>query len=203
MADGFIGNAAAVCPDLTGVVLGVRGFGRVGHFLASPFQGDVWRRPTSRAACEPDRRATATALVATGAKPGAALTAAQRIVERQQARSDHDAPGDTCPCGLYAYHGLDHLARHQRTHPVVAAVHAWGQIMVHPRGFRAQHMRIVALALPADLDDGIDGTRLAEAARRAAAWWRIPLLGLDGLTASYREFGDPIPDELIPEEKEK
>ena len=202
MTDGFIGNTTT-CPDLTAAVLGVRGFARTGHFLASPFQREVWRRPTARAVCEPDRKATASALIATGAKPRTANTAAQRIVQRQQARADHDAPGDTCPCGLYAYHSIDDLVRHLGVHPVIAAVHAWGQVVVHPRGFRAERMRIVALALPDDIGDGIAGTRLAEAARRAAAWWQLPLLGLDELTASLREFGDPVPDALIPDDKQE
>jgi hypothetical protein len=199
MTDGFIGNMMA-CPDLTGMVLGVRGFERHSHFLASPFQGDVWRRPTSHALCRPNRRATAAALAATGAKPRTARSVAQRIVERQQARPNHDAPGDHCPCGLYAYHALGDLIRHLGAHRVVAAVHAWGQIMVHPRGFRAQHMEVVALALPDDLGDGLDVIRLVEAARRAAAWWRVPLLGMGELRASLREFGNPIPDELIPDD---
>ena len=74
---------------------------------------------------------------------------------------------------------------------------------MHPRGFRAQHMRIVALALPDDLRDDIAADRLAEATRRAAAWWRIPLLGLDEFTASLAEFGDPIPAELLPHDEEE
>jgi hypothetical protein len=200
VSDGFIGDAQIVVPDLTRKVLGVRGFGQRGHFLASPFQGEVWRRPTNRAVCQPDRKATAAALTATGAKAGAARSAAQRIVERQQARPDHDPPGDSCPCGLYAYHGVSDVVKHAGHHPVVAAVLAWGQIVVHPGGFRAEQMQIVALALP---DDVAAQTRLAEAARRAAAWWRLPLLGLDELRASLREFGDPIPDQLIPPDQKE
>jgi hypothetical protein len=203
VSDGFIGNAQVVVPDIAGRALGVRGFGRVGHFLASPFQGDAWRGPERRAVCQPDRSATAAALAATGTKSKTARSVAQRIVERQQARPDHDPPGDSCPCGLYAYHSPDLFTDHQAVHPVVAAVHAWGVIVVHPGGFRASDMRVVALALPDDLGDGIAGERLAEAARRAAAWWRLPLLGLDELRANWREFGDPIPDELFPYEQKE
>ena len=91
MSDGFIGDIET-CPDLIGQVLGVRGFERAGHFLASPFQGDPWQRPTYAAVCQPNGRATAAALTATGAKPKTAVSAAQRIIERQLTRPDHDAP---------------------------------------------------------------------------------------------------------------
>jgi hypothetical protein len=37
-------------------------------------------------------------------------------------------------------------------------------------------------------------------ARWSWVWCR---LGLDQLTAGYREFGDPIPADLIPHEEEK
>ena len=185
MSDGFIGDIAT-CPDLIGQVLGVRGFDRAGHFLASPFQGDPWHRPTRTAVCQPNRRATAAALTATGTKPRTAISAAQRIIERQRTRPDHDAPGVGCSCGLYAYHDVEHLTEHLPCHRTVAAVHAWGELVVHPRGFRAQRMRIVALAVPDDLRDDIAADRLAEATRRAAAWWQIPLLGLDEFTASLR-----------------
>lgn len=202
MSDAFVGDIET-CPDLIGQVLGVRGFDRSGHFLASPFQGDPWHRPTRTAVCQPNGRATARALTATGTKPKTAVLAAQRIIEHQRTRPDHDAPGIACSCGLYAYHDVKSLAEHLTYHPAVAAVHGWGEIVVHPRGYRAQHMRIVALAIPDDLRDGIAADRLAEATRRAAAWWRVPLLGLDELTASLREFGDPIPAELIPHEDRK
>lgn len=105
------------------------------------------------------------------------------------------------------------LVRHLRLHnataehltqPVIGAIEAWGALCVHADGFRAERVRVVALALADDLEDGsVAGQRYVDAARRASAWWRVPLLRRDELAASLAEFGSPVPEELRPKTEGK
>ena len=94
----------------------------------------------------------------------------------------HTAPGRNCTCGLYAYEELDPRLLHGAW--CLAAVAAWGEVEVHPSGFRAQHACAVALAAGSgtSMDEreligrtaeryGVDVVpvrRLAEAGRRHA-----------------------------------
>jgi hypothetical protein len=198
MSDGYIGDIAAPAPDLVGTVIGVRGFARRGHTLASPFQGDEWKTPEMSATCEPTHAATQAALVGLGTKPKVASTAARIAVEKQRRLGNHPAPRQDCACGIYAYYEPDH--KFLDKHAIVGVVEAWGTCIPHPTGFRAERVRVVALALADDLTDAVEDQRLAEAARRASAWWKVPLLRLEELELS--RFGDPIPVELRPKEEE-
>jgi hypothetical protein len=201
MSDGYIGDTALRAPDLVEAVVGVRGFARSGHSLASPFQGDEWRRPEQRASCSPDRSRTAAALAGLGTKPKQAQSVAARIVSHQQRLRKHAAPDNECACGLYAYHEPD--AAHLDLHPIVGVVEAWGALCVHATGFRAARVKVVALALRDDLDPAaVADQRSIEVARRALAWWKVPLLCFDELVASYREFGSPVPEQLRPNDYE-
>jgi hypothetical protein len=196
MSDGYIGEDSIVAPDLTDYVIGVRGFDRAGHMLASPFQGDEWRVPELRASCVPSRPRTAAALRRLGTKPPAANSKAAQVVERQERLRAHAAPGDDCACGIYGYYEVvDSVSAFW---PIVAAVRAWGKLMLHATGFRAERVRVVALALADNLEPGVPGDRCREVARRASAWWKVPLLRLEELAASLPEFGSPIPEQLRP-----
>jgi hypothetical protein len=198
--DGFIGDGSARAPDLLGTVVGLRTFDRAGHYLASPYQGTEWRKPELRATCNPERSATARALTkGLGQKPKLAASVAAVLVERQRHLPEHRAPDLDCSCGLYAYHEADDP--HLESAPLIAIVEAWGDLVVHARGFRSEHLRIVALALGEPLP-GVQGERLIEAARRANAWWKVPLLRTDDLAVSMSEFGSPVPEELRPQEEE-
>jgi hypothetical protein len=200
VSDGYIGDVAAPAPDLMEAVIGVRGFGRVGHMLASPLQRDEWKKPEQRAVCAPRRSTTAAALIRLGRKRKPAASTAAKIVARQKRLPHHAAPHSDCSCGLYGYHEFD--GEHPMW-PIIGVVQAWGRLMVHARGFRAEHVRVLALALGDDLDPGVPGERLAEAARRACAWWKVPLLGRAELAASLSEFGSPIPPELRPQDEQE
>jgi hypothetical protein len=197
VSDGYIGDVSARVPDLIEAVVGVRGFRRCGHMLASPFQGDEWRMPEAHAVCVPKRSATTAALVRLGQKPKTAASTAARNVRRQRRLLPHPAPHADCSCGIYGYHEPDdeHL-----TEPIVAIVQAWGLLQVHPRGFRAEHVRVVALAL--NPEPGVAGERFVEVARRASAWWKVPLLTRSEVAASISEFGSSVPIELRPREEE-
>jgi hypothetical protein len=197
MTDGFIGETGVAVPDLMDWVVGVRGFTRRGHQLMSPYQETVWNHPAITAVCRPSRRTARAPLVALGQKPGKASNTAASIVARQQRLGPHAAPHVDCFCGTYAFYADDdHLAMW----PITGVIRARGRIIVHPDGFRAQYVEVVALAFDPNLGDEIEHQRLREVTRRACAWWRIPLLRRDQLLASLPEFGSSIPMDLRPEE---
>lgn len=195
MSDGFIGDERVAAPDLLDWVVGLRGFDRRGHQLMSPYQEHVWARPDHRATCGPSRRAARAPLLALGMKPAKATAAAAKTLARQRRLAPHDAPHPDCHCGIYAFHGdSEHLPRW----PITGIVRARGRLIVHPAGFRAQYVEVAALAFDPELGDEVRDQRLREVARRACAWWQIPLLDRDLLIASLGEFGSPVPTELRP-----
>jgi hypothetical protein len=202
MSDGHVGkDSLPAPPDLIEHVVGVRSFDRAGHALASPYQGGEWRQPEQRAACAPDRGRHAAALVGLGQKPPAASKAAARVVARQRRLPRHPAPGDDCSCGIYAYHDAD--SEFLSAAPIVGVVQAWGRLCVHARGFRAERVRVVALAFHDKLGYGVQADRYREVARRASAWWRVPLLRFEELAASLPEFGSPVPEDLRPRDDDE
>lgn len=69
-------------------------------------------------------------------------------------------PNSGCACGLHACHTPQTLREYMEDPPfafpvIQGCVEATGQIIVGPDGFRAQRMRIVALALDSDLTQRI------------------------------------------------
>jgi hypothetical protein len=70
-----------------------------------------------------------------GAKVDEALVKASR---------DHDAPGENCRCGLYAFYApSEYTLRYP--HCFDGLVAGWGDTEMHDIGFRSKYMRIVAL----------------------------------------------------------
>lgn len=73
---------------------------------------------------------------------GAATEASCRAV----GRGGHRAPREACSCGLYALHPF--AARrggHLASGAVIGVIEAWGRVVLHPTGFRAEYARPVAL----------------------------------------------------------
>jgi hypothetical protein len=72
-------------------------------------------------------------------------------------------------------------------------VSAWGRLVVHNDGFRAEHAAVEALAIPEALD-------LAGPAqvRAAAAAVGVPVVGHEELTAYASELGGGVPPALRP-----
>ena len=64
-------------------------------------------------------------------------------VARCANRSDHEAPGESCACGLYAFHTIH---RQLGGEPLVGGIAAWGAMEVHRDGFRAARAMVLALA---------------------------------------------------------
>ena len=58
--------------------------------------------------------------------------------------SDHEAPQLECTCGFYCYKERKDAEQHAQG-SILAKVEIWGRIAEHTRGFRAQHMKILAL----------------------------------------------------------
>lgn len=52
-----------------------------------------------------------------------------------------------CGCGFYAFYDAD-TARQQSYGSVRGAIEGWGRIVAGPKGFRAQHARVVAIVKP-------------------------------------------------------
>lgn len=118
----------------------------------------------------------------------------------------HAAPAPFCECGLYALHAptfwygpdsgrMDLLGRRARAREHVAGlVTAWGRIEVHATGFRAEHARVVAIAVPANKYGAI-------IARAVAAEYNVRAIPQDRLEQLAPEFGSTIPTELRPKRR--
>lgn len=177
-------------PDLTTEVIGYRQW-RVTVELelrAAHKSTQKWTRGDNTAVCIPDNDA---------------------LTGRPRKACKH-SPSEDCNCGIYALHdpsdfwygkggsknGRLGFALSSDTDPLVSGVIiAWGALQVHHGGFRAQHARIVALALP-------ESPRDAAVARAAASAYAVPCVPIEELPGIASEFGIPIPEELRPEKPE-
>lgn len=110
----------------------------------------------------------------TWSKPGAVSFACS---------AGHTRPDAACQCGLYAWFTLADLAT-GRAGEVFGAVVAWGHIILHgAEGFRAEHVRIVALS---------PKSQQSPLPRVAAERLGVPLVPLNRLEEVGREFGVPV-----------
>ena len=99
----------------------------------------------------------------------------------------HDAPYRDCNCGWAAYYTLPEDPELPAIECVWGAVVAWGRIVEHETGFRAEYARPLALLdckHPADMRER--GLRL----QNAAAAYNIPLLARDELLAYAAWHGE-------------
>lgn len=122
-----------------------------------------------------------------------------------------DTPGHDCQCGFYALHdpsdfwygprqaasAFTQAMVRETSDPLISGVVvAWGKLEVHHQGFRAEHARIAALALP-------DGKRDAAVARAAAAAYGALCVPVAELPQIAAEFGTTVPQEMRPRKKPK
>jgi hypothetical protein len=126
----------------------------------------------------------------------------------------HAAPHHACECGLDALHaptfwyGQDarddgSLASAMRRMSnavsglagdreyVAGLVVAWGRLEVHRDGFRAEHARVAAIAVP-------EGRKLALVARAVAHEYGVPAVPQAELERVAPEFGATVPKDLRP-----
>lgn len=114
-----------------------------------------------------------------------------------------DCPGPQCDCGFYALHDpSDHwygkrantsLWFVQEIDTLLSGIIvAWGALQVHHQGFRAQHARIAALALPEMKRDQV-------VARAVASAYGVPCVPSDELPRIAAEYGGTVPVEYRPD----
>ena len=94
----------------------------------------------------------------------------------------HEAPARNCNCGIAAYYALDEEPELPAPEALWGVIVAWGRIVEHERGFRAQFARPVAL-LDAVRAPKRSKPRLRAQAGKAAEAHAIPLLPRDELIA--------------------
>jgi hypothetical protein len=98
----------------------------------------------------------------------------------------HSAPHIDCSCGIYARHEVTETMRRDHIKGrVTGAVMAWGDIMVHRDGFRAEKVKVVALS---------ETTQISEALlQRLASNYGVPIVPLELLALEASQYGSVIP----------
>lgn len=153
----------ARAPDLIAPVIGFRQWRLAADGLRSIASEEMWREPVHVARC----------LV--GDHP------------------QEPAPVSTCSCGVYAWYTPCPRTASAPTRDYIAgAVVLWGAIELHMSGMRAQHCRIVALALP--LSRWTKHDRVVGIARR----FEVPAVRHRELGAVAAQHGAPVPAGLRP-----
>jgi hypothetical protein len=160
-------------PDLIAPVVAFRCWRLAGDQLVSPFIPCRWEGRVMHAACY-DANRTLTRGVGWLNEP-------------------HESPHADCQCGIYAYHTPGARSWFGEAYWCEGVVSAWGRLVVHNDGFRAEHAAVEALAIP----DGLDLAGPAQV-RAAAAALGVPLLAHEELTAFASELGGGVPPALRP-----
>jgi hypothetical protein len=160
-------------PDLAAPVVAFRSWRLAGERLMSPFIPCRWQGAVMHATCyDANRRLT-------------------RGVGWLDA--PHSSPHEDCQCGIYAYHSPGPRSWFGEAYWCEGVVSAWGRLVVHGDGFRAEHARVEALAVPAAL------TRFgAEQVGRVGAALGVPVLAHDELEDFAERRGGGVPASLLP-----
>jgi hypothetical protein len=160
-------------PDLAGAVAAFRSWRLAGGRLMSPFIPCRWQDRVMHAACF-DANRVLTRGVGWLAEP-------------------HRSPHEACQCGIYAYHTPGPHSWFGEAYWCEGVVSAWGRLVVHPDGFRAEHARVEALAVP----DGLERGGAAHV-HRAAAGLGVPVIRHDALEGFAASLGGGVPAALRP-----
>ena len=105
----------------------------------------------------------------------------------------HDSPHPECQCGIYAYDAPGLKAYYGESWWCEGVISAWGRVVVHGTGWRAEHARVEALAVPAT-----DEPRLVSALRRIAERLEVPLVARAALPEVAAAAGAAVPNSLRP-----
>lgn len=190
--------------DLTKKVIGFRGWtvsrGEHGLILGSTGIGGEWKPGINEAKCKKDYEAEA----------HNRMLSAQLSMSRFSTGSSYDvpkplpwfkkfhaAPHPGCDCGFYAVHELKNAERWNGVQSVLGAVTAWGRMEVHRKGFRAQYIQPVLIALPDEVAK--DYPYAAELLRECAARYGCGIVRPDELEKAAQQFGQLVPENLKPE----
>ncbi len=164
-------NAA---PDLAAAVVAFRSWRLAGERLMSPFIPCRWQHRVMHAACfDANRRLTR----GVGWLDG-----------------PHESPHEACQCGIYAYHTPGPRSWFGEAYWCEGVVSAWGRLVVHNDGFRAEHARVEALAVPPGLR--AFGARHVD---RAAGALSVPVVPHDELEDFAAGLGGGVPPSLLPQ----
>lgn len=157
------GPGVVEAPDLIRPVVGFRQWRMLGGGLGSLAWPELWQGPQHAARCLADDTAP------------------------------HDAPSPDCSCGVYAwYEPFAWTASALTADYVAGAVMMWGRAELHATGLRAQHARIVALALP--MSPWRKRRRLLSIAEEL----EVPVVPHRALAAVASIHGTPVPPSLRP-----
>jgi hypothetical protein len=166
-------QTVTAAPDLAAAVVAFRSWRLAGERLMSPFIPCRWQDRVMHATCF-DANRTLTRSVGWLEEP-------------------HRSPHQACQCGIYAYHTPGPRSWFGEAYWCEGVVSTWGRLVVHTDGFRAEHARVEALAVP-------DGRQRFGAAniRRAAADLDVPVLAHDELESFAARLGGGVPVALRP-----
>jgi hypothetical protein len=160
-------------PDLAAAVVAFRSWRLAGDRLMSPFIPCRWQGRVMHATCYDANRA---------------LTRGVGWLDEP-----HVSPHESCQCGIYAYHTPGPRSWFGEAYWCEGVVSAWGRLVVHADGFRAEHARVEALAVP----DG--AARLGAAhVHRAAAALGVPVIAPGELESYADSLGGGVPTALRP-----
>jgi hypothetical protein len=163
----------SAAPDLVAPVVAFRSWRLAGERLMSPFIPCRWEGAVMHAECyDANRRLTRG--VGWLAEP-------------------HAAPDERCQCGIYGYNTPGPRSWFGEAYWCEGVVSTWGRIVVHGDGFRAEHARVEALAVPEAVPP-----RGAGHVRRAAAALGLPVIPHGELEAFAAELGGGVPAALLP-----
>jgi len=115
-------------PDLAAAVVAFRSWRLAGERLMSPFIPCRWQGRVMHATCFDANRG---------------LTRGVGWLDEP-----HESPDEACQCGIYAYHTPGPRSWFGEAFWCEGVVSAWGRLVVHADGFRAEHARVEALAVP-------------------------------------------------------
>ena len=162
-------------PDLAAAVVAFRSWRLAGGRLMSPFVPCRWEDRVMHAACFD----------------------ANRVLTRGVGwlPEPHRSPHESCQCGIYAYHTPGPRSWFGEAYWCEGVVSAWGRLVVHADGFRAEHARVEALAVP----DALERAGAAHV-RRAAAALGVPVVAHDELEDVAARLGGGVPAALLPDE---
>jgi len=160
-------------PDLAAAVVAYRSWRLAGGRLMSPFIPCRWQDRVMHATCFD----------------------ANRVLTRGTGWLDepHESPHEACQCGIYAYHTPGPHSWFGEAYWCEGVVSAWGRLVVHPDGFRAEHARVEALAVPEGLERFGAGH-----VHRAAVELGVPLVAHDELEDFAERMGGGVPAALRP-----
>jgi hypothetical protein len=163
----------SAAPDLAAAVVAFRSWRLAGARLMSPFIPCRWEAGVMHATCF-DANRTLTRGVGWLDEP-------------------HESPHEACQCGIYAYHTPGPRSWFGEAYWCEGVVSAWGRLVVHPDGFRAEHARVEALAVP----DPLPASGAAQV-RRAATGLGVTVIPHEELEDFAAALGGGVPAALRP-----